>query len=95
MTLDRVICCYPDMEKLVKASTSATKAYLGLVYPRQRWFSRIGLKACNLWFRMRKLDFRTYLHPPAEIRRQTERQGFKQIYKGHTLVWEAALFKRE
>lgn len=34
VTLDRVICCYPDMEKLVEGVISKSNETCGLVYPR-------------------------------------------------------------
>ena len=34
VTLDRVICCYHNMEDLVQLSAEKSKKYYGLVYPR-------------------------------------------------------------
>ena len=43
VTLDRVICCYHDFERLVQLSSQhATKLY-GLVYPRDNWVSKMIL----------------------------------------------------
>ena len=36
VTLDRVICCYPDAEGLVAASASRAKRLYGIVLPRDR-----------------------------------------------------------
>ena len=43
VTLDRVICCYPDMEKLVSLSVERARQLYGLVYPRDTWWIKIGL----------------------------------------------------
>lgn len=94
VTLDRVVCCYPDMEKLIEYSAAKSNKYLGLVYPRDRFPTRIVLAIGNLWFRIRKLDFRTYLHPPQEIIRQLKKCGFHMVYAGQTLIWESVVFKR-
>ncbi|MEX2535586.1 MAG: methyltransferase domain-containing protein [Trueperaceae bacterium] len=41
VTLDRVICCYDDMEALVSASTARAERLYGLVYPRDSWWNRL------------------------------------------------------
>src|SRR6185503_20728089 len=37
VTLDRVVCCYPDMEALVGRSADRARRLYGLVYPRDTW----------------------------------------------------------
>lgn len=38
--LHRVICCYPDMETLVRASADHTNRILALSFPSDRWWWR-------------------------------------------------------
>jgi len=64
VTLDRVIRCYPHLERLLAASLGRTARILGLVYPRERWGTRV---AANLWFRVLGSTFRTYLHSPGRV----------------------------
>lgn len=94
VTLDRVICCYPDMEKLVDCTAEKVKRFYGVVYPRKRWSIRLGVWLVNLWFRLRKSDFRTYTHPPAEIDARIRRHGLVRTGLVRTLVWEAVLYER-
>jgi hypothetical protein len=49
VTLDRVICCYPDMQKLVGLSAVLARKWYGLVYPRDTWWTRIGLMVRNFF----------------------------------------------
>ncbi|HET7581239.1 MAG TPA: class I SAM-dependent methyltransferase, partial [Candidatus Limnocylindria bacterium] len=37
VTLDRVICCYPDAVRLVSRSAERARRLYGLVYPVNRW----------------------------------------------------------
>ena len=53
VTLDRVICCYDDMEKLVDLSAARARRFYGLVYPRDTWLARLAVKIINLFFRLR------------------------------------------
>lgn len=95
VTLDRVVCCYPDMVKLVESSAGKTLGYIGLVYPRVRMLTKIGLSLGNIWFRIRSVDFRTYLHHPEAIGEVIRSHGFKQIFSSHTMIWEVAVYKRQ
>src|SRR5678815_4200146 len=38
VALDRVICCYPDMESLVGHAAGKTRRLLAAVYPRDVWW---------------------------------------------------------
>lgn len=94
VTLDRVVCCYPDMETLIEAAAVRAKRFLGLVYPRKRVSIRVVQAAGNFWFRLRGNDFRSYLHDPDAIDRELRRHGLKRSYMGRTLIWETALYER-
>ena len=45
VTLDRVVCCYPDFHSLLTAAASRSRRLLALTYPRETWYMRIGLRA--------------------------------------------------
>jgi SAM-dependent methyltransferase len=95
VTLDRVVCCYPDVRRLVTASASRARRLYGLSYPREHWGTRTGVSLANLFFRIRGSEFRTYLHPPGEIAAELRRQGFTPVSRARTLLWEAALYRRD
>lgn len=94
VTLDRVVCCYPDMPRLVEASASRARHLYGLSYPRQRWGNRAAVAAGNLYFRLRGSAFRTYLHPPEAIAAELRRQGLLCIAEDRTFLWHVALYRR-
>jgi hypothetical protein len=94
VTLDRVVCCYPDMPRLVEASASRARQLYGLSYPRERWGVRMGLSVGNLYFRLRGSAFRTYLHSPQAIAAEVQRQGLTPVAEARTLLWHVALFRR-
>jgi ubiquinone/menaquinone biosynthesis C-methylase UbiE len=94
VTLDRVICCYPDMDRLVELSAQRARKLYGLVYPRNTWCVKIGLTILNLFFKLQKNPFRTFQHPSQAVEAIVQRHGFKQVYQGHTLVWNVVLYDR-
>jgi SAM-dependent methyltransferase len=95
VTLDRVICCYPDMPKLVGSSAEKAIRYYGVVYPRKLWPVRFGIKIGNLYFKLRGSTFRTYLHDPEIIDRHICGHGFRRIRMMHTFLWESVLYVRD
>lgn len=94
VTLDRVICCYPDMNKLVDRSANKSKLYYGVVYPRRQWWIGTGVNLVNLYFKLRGSDFRTYHHSPSEIDSRIKDNGFSRIFHSTTIIWEVALYKK-
>jgi SAM-dependent methyltransferase len=94
VTLDRVVCCYPDMPRLVGASAARARRLYALTYPRERWMTRVGMRLGSLWFRLRGSAFRTYLHPPEAIDAEIRRQGLERVGERRTFLWQAALYRR-
>ena len=94
VTLDRVICCYPDMERLVATSASKAKRLYGAVFPRERWAVKAMAKLGNLMWRVRGNPFRSYIHSTAAIDAAVRRQGFTRRSAVDTLVWRVAVYAR-
>jgi len=94
VTLDRVICCYADMEAMVAASASHAQRLYGAVYPRERWYVRLALRGVNAFSRLRRSAFRVYLHPPAAIDAAIARQGLTRRVCLDTFIWRVAVYER-
>jgi SAM-dependent methyltransferase len=94
VTLDRVVCCYPDMPALIAASASKARRFYGLSFPRRRWVTRAGVALGNLWCRMRGSDFRAFVHSPAEIRAEILRHGLRRMEATRTPIWEVEIYRR-
>lgn len=92
--LDRVICCYPDMELLVERSAAKTNRLYGAVYPRGRRLMQWAFAAQNAINKIRHVAFRIYLHSPDAIAAVLRRQGFQPVRIRRTLLWEVAIYRR-
>lgn len=92
VTLDRVVCCYPDMERLVDTSAARARRVYGLVYPRDRWAMRAFQAVANLYMRLRRSAFRTYLHSPAAIDARVARHGLSVSSRSRTFLWEVVAY---
>ena len=67
VTLDRVICCYPDMQTLVRRSAECAKRVYALVSPRDTWWMHVAQYGLNLIERIQRSNFRFFVHPDAEV----------------------------
>jgi magnesium-protoporphyrin O-methyltransferase len=94
VTLDRVICCYHDMERLVRLSAAKATRVLGAVYPRRSWWTRLAFAGSNLVLRARRSEFRVFVHDPAAIHAVLDAAGLKRRTFRRTLVWEVVVFGR-
>ena len=96
VTLDRVICCYPDMESLVGRSADRARRLYGLVYPQERWWVATGIRATNLLMRLLRRGFRAHLHPTAAVDAAARRHGLAAtLTRRAGPVWQVALYERE
>jgi SAM-dependent methyltransferase len=94
VTLDRVVCCYPDFRRLLKAAAEHSQRALAFTYPREVWYLRIGLQIVNFFQKLRRDPFRVFLHPVAEMDALLKREGFMRISQRRLFVWEMALYQR-
>lgn len=94
VTLDRVLCCYPDVDALVNAAASKAKQFLGLIYPRDNWWNKVGVVMLNLYPRLRNDPFRSYIHPTAAVERIIADYGLRKIVHHNKLIWQVAVFAR-
>jgi 2-polyprenyl-3-methyl-5-hydroxy-6-metoxy-1,4-benzoquinol methylase len=94
VVMNRVICCYPDMPKLARAAAERTTGMLVLSFPNRRWWTRLGLTLANLGFRVFRMQFRVFLHPPALILAAVEEHGFDISHNQVGLLWQVVALER-
>ena len=94
VTLDRVVCCYPDFRGLLKAAADHSQRALAFTYPRETWYLRIAFKIMNFFQGLRRDPFRVFLHPVAEMDSLLKGAGFERVSLRRLFVWEMALYQR-
>jgi len=94
VTLDKVICCYPDMAALVGASAAKALQWYAIVVPRDRWWIRWGSHVGNVFLRLFGFRFRSFVHPLFAIDREVVRQGLSLAQWQDRLVWTVRLYRR-
>jgi SAM-dependent methyltransferase len=94
VTLDRVVCCYPDFRRLLNAASRHSQRALALTYPREVWYLRIAWPVINFFQQLRKDPFRVFLHPVHEMDSLLKKEGFERVTVHDMFVWEMALYQR-
>ena len=94
VVLNRVVCCYPDYERLLTAVADHARRVVVFSYPPRNVVSRALISLENLTFRLRGREFRSFTHPPAEMLAVVEQRGFRRTFAHRALVWQAAGLER-
>lgn len=95
VTLDRVICCYPDMEALVGLSAERAAKLYGAVFPRDRWWVRMGLALGNFFLWFSRNPFRTFVHPENDIDATLRASGLqRRFYRNAGIIWQIVVYGR-
>jgi magnesium-protoporphyrin O-methyltransferase len=94
VVLHRVVCCYPDYERLLRTAAAHAQRLLVFSYPPRNSFSRLFVHGQNLVFRVLGREFRAFVHPPAKMLAAVEKQGFRQTLAHRALIWQVAGLER-
>ncbi len=94
VVMNRVLCCYPHVEKLMDAALGRARRYLAASFPRDRRLTRMVVRLSNWVFRVRRIDFQAYVHRPADILAAAARRGFTVAFDDHDLIWRVVVFEK-
>jgi hypothetical protein len=95
VTLDRVICCYADMESLVGRSADRARRLYGLVYPRDTWWVALAIRVTNLGMRVARRAFRAHAHRTDAVDAVAREHGLvPKLARGAGPVWQVVLYER-
>jgi hypothetical protein len=92
--LHRVVCCYPDYERLLGAAAQRARRFLVFSYPPRNAVSRLFVTVENLVFRVLRKEYRSFTHPPAAMLGVLAERGLRRTFEHHTLVWQVAGLER-
>ncbi len=93
VTLDRVFCCYPHMERLARASAQKASRWYGVTYPKPRWYGNVIEKLAGVYCWARDMDFRMYVH--SGIEKAIRSEGFEPFYQVETILWRVELYEQK
>ena len=94
VVLDRVVCCYPDMEALVRLSAARARRRYGLVYPRDALWIRAGTRLLNAVARLARRKVRAHIHRTAAVDGLVRAAGFAPRLHRSNLFWQVVVYER-
>jgi tRNA1(Val) A37 N6-methylase TrmN6 len=94
VTLDRVVCCYPDFRSLLTAAAGRSQHLLAMTYPRETWYVRLVSSVMDFFQSLRRDPFRVFVHPVAEMDSVLRSSGMQRVSLKRLIVWEVALYTR-
>jgi magnesium-protoporphyrin O-methyltransferase len=94
VTMDRVICCYPAFESLLKEALGHAGRYFAYSYPRDLWYVRAAIAGENAVRRLKRNLFRAFVHPVDRMTQTIEGAGFRLVSRRKTWQWSADVWVR-
>jgi magnesium-protoporphyrin O-methyltransferase len=94
VVLHRVVCCYPDYERLLTAAARHARRLLVFSYPPRNTIARLAVAGQNLIFRLLRKEFRTFAHPPSAMLTVLKERGLRPTFDHHGIVWQVAGLER-
>ena len=94
VVLNRVVCCYPDYERLLGAAAEHARRLVVFSYPPRNTVSRLVIAAQNLGFRLRRREFRIFVHPPAAMLAVLQARGLRPAFNHKGGIWRITGLER-
>jgi 16S rRNA G966 N2-methylase RsmD len=90
VVLHRVVCCYPDYERLLGVAATHARRLLVFSHPPRNAISRLVVGAENLGSRLRRMEFRTFAHPPSAMLAVLRAGGLEPTFRHSGIAWQVA-----
>ena len=94
VTLDKVICCYDELEALVKSSCDKALKFYGIIYPRDSWWAKAAIGIENLFRKIKGNTFRVFVYPTEKVDGLIKKQGLQQVFYKAMMVWQIVIYSR-
>lgn len=94
VVLNRVICCYPYVDRLMSVALSSSRRFVAATFPRDRLLAKLAVGVANTYCKLRRIDFRSFVHPTDRIEAAAASAGFEVAFRDRNLIWDAVVFER-
>jgi magnesium-protoporphyrin O-methyltransferase len=94
VTLDKVLCCYSDMPALISNVGANARRVVGLVYPRETWWNRLGSRIFAVVGWVTRDPTRWHIHRTADVDAILRAAGFARREIKREFIWQVVLYVR-
>ena len=92
--MERVVCCYPDLEGLLGPAIQKSRRYLALSYPREAFWVRLWYIWRRAVKRIQRSAFQLYYHEPRRIRHMIANGGMALVDAAVVGRWQIDIYRR-
>jgi len=94
VTLDKVVCCYPDYESLLALALKKCKSTIALTFPMGGPISKFIAQMEEVYYYFKDISFGTYIHSPGDIEKFVHSKGFKTVRKTISFPWHVQIYEK-
>jgi hypothetical protein len=94
VVLHRVVCCYHDYQRLLAAVAGHTGRMVVFSHPPRHVAGRGFVALTNLVMRLRRREYRAFVHPPEAMLGVLREHGLRQTFAHRGLTWQIAGLER-
>lgn len=94
VTLDKVVCCYSDMPALISSVGENARRMVGLVYPRETWWNRLGSRIFAAVGWVTRDATRWHIHRTVYLDAILRNAGFARREIKRDFIWQVVLYVR-
>lgn len=92
--MDKVVCCYEQVDDLLKKSLDKTESVFALTMPHNTFIMKYLLHIPIFVGKLLRWSFHPYWHDWDRIVRQIQNAGFTTTYSNSTFAWSVYVFER-
>lgn len=94
VVLHRVVCCYPDWERMLERAADLSTRMVGFTFPRDRWPIRAAISVGNRILQVAGQGFRAFVHPADQMLALLQSRGFVVRADSADLVWRTVVMEQ-
>lgn len=94
ITLDKVICCYPNYKEILEATCDKSTGYVSLSYPMDGVISQAAARLGGLYFMLKHNPYRPFVHSVKEIRQIFLTKGYNRVAHNIAFPWHVETYAR-
>jgi SAM-dependent methyltransferase len=91
---DAVVCCYPYLDRFLRALARWEPRLVGLTLPADTWLMRLFQRVENVYFALRRRPDRWYIHSHRAIEEVMAGLGYEAIHRGGPWYGRVLVYRR-
>lgn len=95
ITLDKVVCCYPNYKEILEVTCDKASRVVSLSYPLDGFISNLIRIMGDLLMRFTNNPFRPFIHSVEEIRNVFKQKNYERVAYNLTFPWHVETYVKQ